>query len=1277
MSTSRTPSVCLSPFLKPGTSKDGAALGKINLNPSNLSLIFITTLVNNRKLQILLDTGATTTFINKKIITQYPCDFIYLNKLPYSFVLADGIAPFHVHGVVELQIVIANHITRIKAHVAENLCTDLILGIDYIIQYNLKFDTRRQFVSIEHNNKLYKIRFNHDIYPQFVPVIASEPIHIPSNSNYSVPVSTSISSICSLFVPHSSFSSTCGPLTVSQKFLEFHNHLSHITLSNLSLSTHFVNRGTCLGYLCQYYSKPQSNKIIHHLNIPRGAADIIGAEPVLLGVYNGNTSSKDVTRLTNSIPSTINNVYSPVENDLRNLIEHVDNKHQQNALLGLLFKSQNLIDTKKHSIAKTHIHHIINTNPHSPPAAKPYPQPDREDHMFTMIQEFLQAGLISASHSPYASPAFLVKKKDGAFRLVVDYKKLNLITIKDSSPLPNMEETIRKLGPGYQYFSKLDLKSGFYQIPIRDEDKPKTGFITPFGLFQFNVLPMGLKNSPPTFQKVMADALKNCRPFSLVYLDDIIVYSKTYEEHLNHLNQVFRALHERNFVLNPPKCEILRQRINYLGHTIDKDTIKPMTEKIEAIINIKDPCTLTAANKFIGALSWYRKFIPAFASAAAPIHSVTNLTKSNRRKFHWKFAQSQAFQRLKQMLMSKPLFLHYPVNEKPVILSTDASGAGIGGVLQQEVDGELHNLYYHSQLLTPCERNYSTIEKEALAIFKCITRMRSLLLGRDIIIMTDHCPLCNIMTKTVNNARVDRISNLIQEYNIIQVLHIQGKHNCLPDYLSRYPREQQDDLFNIDYGLESKVISNRETSSLSTPIVNMILRNKKRTTGTESVSSNEINNKSDSSSTSSNSCVNERHKTTPFSSNYFDSTRVKDEQQKDPNIQKMISQLKLGTHNLSFVLDNNILYKLVMTSSRAKTKRKVTYVPSSMVNSLLYASHNDPMSGGHFSFERTYNKLKHHFWWPHMRSTIRNHIKSCGPCLRFNVSRQKKFGRLHTIPPPDGPFQIIGIDYCGPMRRTPRDNKYVLVITDYFTRYVTAIPLPNCTAETTAENLFNEIFCKFGIPETIISDRGTHFHNQLMAHMKLLIGYNHIYSTPYHPQSNGIVERFNSTFISQISKLQDEELNNWDEYLQAIVFAYNSGIHKTTKFSPYELVFGRPPRLPIHEKPHHFSLLNPNDYLEQLKKTLKHVHQFARNNILQQQSKNKTYYDKNRLDPHFKVGDRVLIKVQGVKGKLDPRFSTTPKVIVHAQHPTYIVRDEITKIETRLHVSDVRPIFTP
>ncbi|CAF4668080.1 unnamed protein product, partial [Rotaria sp. Silwood2] len=206
-------------------------------------------------------------------------------------------------------------------------------------------------------------------------------------------------------------------------------------------------------------------------------------------------------------------MHPTVDKDIRNLVNKIENQHQHDTLLSLLFKFPQIFDTTQYNIANTSIHHVIKTIPHIPPACKPYPQPDKEEAMYSIIHEFLQAGLITESHSPYAAPAILVTKKDGSYRFVVDYKKLNLITIKDSSPLPNMEESIRKLGQGYKYFSKLDLKSGFYQIPINEADREKTAFVTPFGLYQFNVLPMGLINSPPTFPKVMNDTLKPCRQF--------------------------------------------------------------------------------------------------------------------------------------------------------------------------------------------------------------------------------------------------------------------------------------------------------------------------------------------------------------------------------------------------------------------------------------------------------------------------------------------------------------------------------------------------------------------------------------------------------------------------------------------------------------------------------------------------------------------------------------------------------------------------------------------
>ena len=301
----------------------------------------------------------------------------------------------------------------------------------------------------------------------------------------------------------------------------------------------------------------------------------------------------------------------------------------------------------------------------------------------------------------------------------------------------------------------------FWQVPIKEEDKHKTAFVTPDGLFEWNVLAQGLKNSPPSFQRVMVDILSSCRPFTLIYIDDIVIYSKSFQEHLNHVNQVLSILYKHNFQLNPPKCSIFQHQIDYLSHTISQHGIKPTHEKIQAILNLKEPRTLAEANKFLGALSWYRKFIPLFATIAAPIHQITNLTKPNRKKFTWGNSQKQAFLQLKQLLVTSPLFLDFPNDNYPVILTTDASRVGIGGTLQQVINGQTHNLYYHSQVTSPTQRRYDPIELEALAIWLCFQRMRSYLLGRSIILYTDHCPLCNMMNSSVKESSSRSYFNII------------------------------------------------------------------------------------------------------------------------------------------------------------------------------------------------------------------------------------------------------------------------------------------------------------------------------------------------------------------------------------------------------------------------------------------------------------------------------------------------------------------------------------
>ncbi|CAF4547123.1 unnamed protein product, partial [Didymodactylos carnosus] len=352
-------------------------------------------------------------------------------------------------------------------------------------------------------------------------------------------------------------------------------------------------------------------------------------EGVILGTIK--LQSPEQKQISNS-PHVNIIVNQPCARDnIEELIKHIEDPQQYLDLQSILLQHQTVFDTSISSVAKTTAPHMIETLPGPPPVSRAHRMlPQRQDEMYKIVQDLIKFGHIRHSTSNYASPGFLTDKKDGKWRLVVDYKKLNAITKKDNNPLPNMEETIQRLGGGYLYFSKLDLKSGFFQIPIREKDRHETAFITPFGLYEFTVLAQGLKNSPPIFQHVMSKLLESCRKFSMVYLDDI--FSKSYEEHIDHLNQVLIRLDESNFQLNPPKCEVAKAQINYLGHTINKTGITPLHENIKAILELKEQWTLKQANKFIGGIAWYRKFIPKFSTVAAPIHAVTNLTKVNHHK---------------------------------------------------------------------------------------------------------------------------------------------------------------------------------------------------------------------------------------------------------------------------------------------------------------------------------------------------------------------------------------------------------------------------------------------------------------------------------------------------------------------------------------------------------------------------------------------------------------------------------------------------------------------
>ncbi|CAF4054104.1 unnamed protein product [Didymodactylos carnosus] len=402
---------------------------------------------------------------------------------------------------------------------------------------------------------------------------------------------------------------------------------------------------------------------------------------------------------------------------------------------------------------------------------------------------------------------------------------------------------------------------------------------------------------------------------------------------------------------------------------------------------------------------------------------------------------------------------------------------------------------------------------------------------------------------------------------------------------------------------------------------------------------------------------------------HFDITRLKEEQGKDQKIRDKIEEVCANPTKHPYVFQDGILYKLA-TRNRGATKSKLIYLPSSMIAPALREYHDHP-TAGHFSSKRTYYKMKFQYWWPDMYHSTEDYIKACLSCQQHNHNRKKRPGHLKPLPPPHGPFQVIGIDFCGPFSRTPNENRYVLCITDHFTRWVTAVALPDCKAET----IYNEYICKYGVPTTILSDQGNHFKNQLMDATAILLGHHHIYSTTYHPQTNGMIERFNATFVPQLAKLQDTESNNWDSFLPSVVFAYNTGQHNTTGYSPFQLQYGQKSKLPPDEPPKQVIFAKPNDYYQQLKKNLKIYHEYARRNMVRQQERSKQRYDAKRPDPHYSVGQLVLTRYYGSKFKLDQKYSKVPYRVIDCQYPVYWVKDIETQAESRM-LRRIRSYYT-
>ena len=867
-------------------------------------------------------------------------------------------------------------------------------------------------------------------------------------------------------------------------------------------------------------------------------------------------------------------------------IDHLS-QLEQHKLSDLLNVYKNVLACDDNDLGHTSvIQHTIPLENDKPLKQRPYHSPIALRQEYSkQIKSMLQNNVIRPSSSPWTSPVVLVKKKDSTYRFCVDFRKLNNVTRKDTYPLPRIDDMLDRLHNA-QFFTTLDLQSGYWQIPIKEEDKEKTAFSTGDGLYEFNVMPFGLTGAPATFQRCMNYLLMDV-DHTMVYIDDIIIFSSNFDQHLKDIEKVLKILQKSGLKLKPSKCEWAKHEVIFLGHVVSSVGMKPDPANVEKVRNFPTPKSVKEIQRFIGLASYYRRFIKNFAFIAAPLHK---LTKKGT-EFIWSEIHQSSFDKLKELLISPPI-LRFPDMSKSFILMTDASGYAVGAVLGQKDESEKdHVIAYASRGLKPHEKNYSTIEKELLAIVFGTKQFKHYIWSRKILLLTDHQPLQWLKGHADPTSRLVRWMLQLQEFDI-EFKHRSGKSNANADCLSRI--EYNDDENNV------------KSNSVHNTDVNFINQ--------------------DESLISSMMIINNDFSVTKFKKlpNLTNNIDMRTEQDKDEKLKEIMRKLADRDNKQNGI---EAQYQIKDGVLKYNLGGNLLYVVPEHQRQLLLIQYHDGILGGHLSPRKTLSRLKIKYFWPSIIEDTKKWCKTCKICLtRKGTSKPIKVP-LTPIPSPVAPMEMTAMDILGPFKESIDGNKYILVFSDYFTRWPEAYAIPNQTAETIAQIFVEKIVFRYGVPKKLLTDQGANFTGNVLKSVNDFFQILKLQTTPYHPQTDGLVERFNRTLANMLSTYTNSTQTDWDRYIPPCLFAYRSTVHASTGQTPFYLMYLRHPNIPIDlEFPIPTShYMETPDYVTVMIERLGKVWEQAGLQLKHQQEQYKEQYDKKSKEHEIKVGDKVMV----------------------------------------------------
>ena len=922
--------------------------------------------------------------------------------------------------------------------------------------------------------------------------------------------------------------------------------------------------------------------------------------------------------------------------------------------------------------------------------------PEKRRVINEQMDAWLQLEVIEPSVSPWGAPAFIVYRQNKP-RMVIDYRKLNELIIPDEFPLPRQDDILQTL-TGANWLSTLDALAGFTQLQIKPEDREKTAFRTHRGLYQFRRMPFGFRNGPAVFQRVMQEVLAPFLwIFALVYIDDIVIFSKSFDDHLKHLDLVFKAIAESGITLSPKKCNLGYHSLQLLGQKVSRLGLSTVKEKVDAILQLEEPRNVKELQMFLGMMVYFSSYIPYYAWIVAPLFK---LLKKNS-EWEWKEVHQEAFELSKEALANSPV-RGYAIPGFGYRIYTDACDYGIAAILQQvqpmkirdlqdtKVYEKLRKAYdnkesvprlvvsatkdntdlpptdtwadkfedttihlerviaYWSRTLKPAERNYSPTEREALALKDGLIKFQAFIEGEpNVIAVTDHAALTWARTYQNVNRRLLTWGTVFAAYPNVKIVHRAGRVHSNVDPISRLRRRIPYQEGPAKDGTVPAPLQTPEESpkpefgELRSDFEAQILHMATlyaRSLNTRAVPEHLIWTSVDLDGISLD--VN------TYANAYLVSSIAPDDLSafvhgyaKDKHYSRILEAMRneLDASRPTYPqysLDDDGLIRFEDALGCSRI-----CVPQSLHVSIMTGVHEAPGDAAHGGYHKTYNRIAATYYWPRMARDIKRFVQTCDICQKIRPRRHAPYGLLQPVMIPTRPFDTISMDF---IMELPDSDGYngVLVIVDKLTKYVIMTPIDETIdAEQTATLVFQKIVAHFGLPRQVITDRDVRWTSNFWRILCNRLGVRRAFTTAHHPQADGQTEIMNQLLEIALRAYIGPDRDDWRSFLDVLQLSYNSSVHTSTKYSPAFLLRGYEPvtaRLDLREPPEvDRNDLESNVWLEQLEAARKE----AADAIKLAQAFQQRSYNRGRLSVEFKEGDQVLLNphslelLRNVKGK--------------------------------------------